>query len=35
MPLLCLEGASAVGKTTTCKKLAEQYNAFIVPEVNA
>jgi deoxyadenosine/deoxycytidine kinase len=35
MPIICLEGASAVGKTTTAKRLAEQYNAFIVPEVNA
>jgi deoxyadenosine/deoxycytidine kinase len=34
MPLICLEGPSAVGKTTTCKALAEQYNAYIVPEVN-
>jgi deoxyadenosine/deoxycytidine kinase len=34
MVLLCLEGPSAVGKSTTCKRLAEQYSAYIVPEVN-
>ena len=34
MVLICLEGPSAVGKTTTCKALAERYNAYIVPEVN-
>ncbi|HEY9650862.1 MAG TPA: AAA family ATPase, partial [Coleofasciculaceae cyanobacterium] len=34
MPLICLEGASAVGKTTTSKALAERYGAYIVPEVN-
>jgi hypothetical protein len=34
MPLICLEGASAVGKTTTCQALAEQLGAYIVPEVN-
>jgi deoxyadenosine/deoxycytidine kinase len=35
MPLICLEGASAVGKTTTAKQLAEHYDVFVVPEVNA
>src|SRR6478672_3931658 len=34
MPLICLEGASAVGKTTTCQALAEQLDAYRVPEVN-
>lgn len=34
MPLICLEGASAVGKTTTSKALAERYGAYIIPEVN-
>ncbi|PGZ97357.1 chloramphenicol acetyltransferase [Bacillus pseudomycoides] len=34
MPILCLEGASAVGKTTICKELEKQYGAYIVPEVN-
>jgi hypothetical protein len=32
--LICLEGPSAVGKTTTSQKLAEQYGAYIIPEVN-
>lgn len=34
MPIICLEGASAVGKTTTSKTLAEQYGAYIVEEVH-
>ena len=33
--IICLEGPSAVGKTTTCAALAEQSNAYVVPEVNA
>jgi hypothetical protein len=33
--IICLEGPSAVGKTTMCAALAEQSNAFVVPEVNA
>lgn len=33
--IICLEGPSAVGKTTTCSALVEQNNAFVVPEVNA
>lgn len=33
--IICLEGPSAVGKTTTCSALAEQMDAYIVPEVNA
>ncbi len=32
--IICLEGPSAVGKTTTCSALVEQ-NAYVVPEVNA
>jgi exonuclease V gamma subunit len=34
MPIICFEGASAVGKTTTAKALEEMYGAFVVPEVN-
>jgi deoxyadenosine/deoxycytidine kinase len=33
MPILCLEGASAVGKSTTCKELSKRYGAFVVEEV--
>ncbi len=33
--IICLEGPSAVGKTTTCLALAEQMDAYIIPEVNA
>jgi broad-specificity NMP kinase len=33
--IICLEGPSAVGKTTTCSAIAEQMGAYIVPEVNA
>lgn len=33
--IICLEGPSAVGKTTTCAALVEYNNAFVVPEVNA
>ena len=33
--ITCLEGPSAVGKTTTCSALAEQMDAYNVPEVNA
>ncbi|MDB5084831.1 MAG: chloramphenicol acetyltransferase [Bacilli bacterium] len=35
MPLICIEGASAVGKTTTYREFARRYNAYLVPEVNA
>jgi hypothetical protein len=35
MTILCLEGPSAVGKTTACRALAERHGAFVVPEVNA
>lgn len=34
MSLICIEGASAVGKTTTSHEFAKRTNAFIVPEVN-
>ncbi len=34
MSVICLEGASAVGKTTTCRALAEKQGAFVVPEMN-
>lgn len=33
--IICLEGPSAVGKTTTCSALAERMDAYTVPEVNA
>lgn len=34
MAIICLEGASAVGKTTTSNELARMGNTYIVPEVN-
>lgn len=34
MTIVCLEGASAVGKTTTSNQIARITNAYIVPEVN-
>lgn len=34
MPILCLEGPSAVGKTATAIVLAETSGAYIVPEAN-
>lgn len=34
MPVICFEGASAVGKTTTADRLKASYDAFVVPEVN-
>lgn len=34
MSILCFEGPSAVGKTTTAAALAAPVGAFIVPEVN-
>jgi hypothetical protein len=33
--IICLEGASAVGKTTTCAAVADREKAFFVGEVNA
>ncbi|MFD0712963.1 hypothetical protein [Paenibacillus sp. GCM10027626] len=35
MPVINIEGASAVGKTTTSSMLASRYNAFHIPEVNS
>jgi deoxyadenosine/deoxycytidine kinase len=32
MPIVCLEGTSAVGKSTTCKEFADKYNAYVVEE---
>ncbi len=34
MPILCFEGPSAVGKTTTAAALAAHEGAHVVPEVN-
>ena len=34
-PVVCLEGPSAVGKTTLCNFLSDVYGAYTVPEVNA
>lgn len=34
MPIICLEGASAVGKTSVSKYLHENFNAYVIPEVN-
>lgn len=34
MAIICLEGASAVGKTTTSHEFARMKNTYIVPEVN-
>ena len=34
MAIICFEGASAVGKTTTAQAFAENHAAFVVPEVN-
>lgn len=34
MPIICFEGASAVGKTSLSKYLHDNYNAFVIPEVN-
>jgi len=34
MAVICLEGASAVGKTTTCNAIARITNAYIISEVN-
>ncbi|HEY8560173.1 MAG TPA: AAA family ATPase [Pyrinomonadaceae bacterium] len=34
MPIICFEGASAVGKTTTSNALRDERGARVVPEVN-
>ena len=34
MSLICLEGASAVGKTSTSREFAKTTNTFVIPEVN-
>jgi len=34
MSIICFEGASAVGKTTTAARFSSTYGAFVVPEVN-
>lgn len=34
MGIIAFEGASAVGKSTTCRELENNYGAFIIPEVN-
>ncbi|MBD1842622.1 hypothetical protein H6F89_04190 [Cyanobacteria bacterium FACHB-63] len=34
MPILCFEGPSAVGKTTTAQSLKAAHGAFVIPEVN-
>ena len=34
MPIICFEGASAVGKTTLSAYLRDNFNAFVIPEVN-
>ncbi|MCW9129626.1 ATP-binding protein [Bacillus paramycoides] len=34
MGILAFEGASAVGKSTTCRELEKNYGAYIIPEVN-
>ncbi|HEX9929869.1 MAG TPA: AAA family ATPase [Pyrinomonadaceae bacterium] len=34
MPIICFEGASAVGKTSLSKYLSENFNAYAIPEVN-
>ena len=34
MPIICFEGASAVGKTTTSSECAKILGAYVIPEVN-
>ncbi len=34
MSIICFEGASAIGKTTTANSFKAKYGAFVVPEVN-
>lgn len=35
MGIIAFEGASAVGKSTTCCELEKNYGAYIIPEVNS
>ncbi|MGQ7056429.1 chloramphenicol acetyltransferase, partial [Bacillus cereus group sp. BceL245] len=35
MGIIAFEGASAVGKSTTCRELEKNYGAYIIPEVNS
>lgn len=34
MGIIAFEGASAVGKSSTCRELENNYGAYIIPEVN-
>lgn len=34
MPIICLEGPSGVGKSTTAQELMERVGAVAIPEVN-
>lgn len=34
MPIICIEGTSAVGKSTTCRAFADKYDAYIVEETH-
>ena len=34
MPIICFEGASAVGKSTISAFLRDNHNAYLIPEVN-
>lgn len=34
MPVICFEGASAAGKSSVSKYLHENFDAFVIPEVN-
>lgn len=34
MPVICFEGASAAGKSSVSKYLRDNFNAFVMPEVN-
>lgn len=34
MPIICFEGASAVGKTALSRYLSENFGAYVIPEVN-
>jgi deoxyadenosine/deoxycytidine kinase len=34
VPIICLEGTSAVGKSTTCRAFADKYDAYVVEETH-